>query len=182
MWRRGRARQETHATGAPQKSVGSAGSRSQKNRNTFLYLKPTRLSLPHQTPNAAQLPDVPGEGTGCQDLPRPSNPTLDRKVLTHLAGAPFPGTAGDHPDRRPEPSRRGTADQPERSWPTVPGRPTARSHSRRALPCRARSYARSPTAARSSTARSLLRAAPPCRAPTSQGSAPETHKARARRI
>lgn len=137
--------------------------RSQKNGNTFLYLKPTRLCLLHQTANTAQLTDVPGEGTGCQDLPRPSNPALDRKVRTHLAGAPFPGTAGAprtaarSPRAVRQPISRSAPGQQSRAGPPRVHIPAARSPAVRAL-MRAPRPPRAPPARRALLYRALAHA------------------------
>lgn len=69
MWRRGRARQETHARRAPQKSVGSAGSRSQNNGNTFPYLKPTDLASLIRLQTSPSSPTCPARGPAARTYP-----------------------------------------------------------------------------------------------------------------
>lgn len=191
MWRRGRVRKKTTTQGGhrPQQVTGTRD----------------HPSLPETHANLAsliRLQTPPGSltcqarGPAARTYPRRPHPARDRKVRTHLAGTPSPGSAGAHPARHSETSRRWTAAEPALASRTVPGRPAARSHPPRApLTCARLRAVRRPAARSSSArslmrgapprrahyapprARSLMRGAPPRRAPSSRASAPETRTA-----
>ncbi|XP_053055584.1 translation initiation factor IF-2-like [Acinonyx jubatus] len=113
---------------------------------TLVYLKPTRAQASlYRLQTTPRSPTCQARSPAARAPSRLSDQVGDRTVRTHLEGASAPGTAGAHPDRDPEPSRRPLSGQPARAprRQSQAARPRAPAAARRSHLCRALLTARS---------------------------------------